>query len=171
MDYVHCPHSVKFNDGCSINPQSMEYVDGVISSEGYIVNEYMERWADSFRFMNNSDDFGDRVADELSGEYAHIPSYVVQLDNGQSVDVPQTIQCMQVAQVGDRVRICSKTGSFDKGNREYYNLSRGPPPMKPLKRYINEVHKGGDGCDYQVGYEVKAGNKQGRYVWRKKETS
>ena len=59
------------------------------------------------------------------------------------VDVRQS--SMTNAQVGDRVRIRSKVGNFRSGYREYYNLSRGHPPMKPLKRYLDEVHRGADG--------------------------
>ena len=38
--------------------------------------------------------------------------------------------------------------------------------MKPLKEYLNQVHKGGDGCDYEISCEMKAGNRQGKYVWK-----
>ena len=146
----------------------MKYADGKIVREDHIENGYMADWAESYRCMNDNsmDRFGDRVADHLYDEYALIQVYVVKLDTGLDVHIPQNIQCMKDDQIGDRVRIGSKTEDFGKGNREYYNLSRGPPPMKPLKKYLNEVHKGGDGCEYEINYEIKAGNKQGKYVWK-----
>jgi hypothetical protein len=134
----------------------MHYADGEIVGEDNIENEYMASRAESYRVYNDFslDRFGDRVATRFYEDYALIPVYVVQLDNGQDV------------QIGDRIRIGSKTGDFGNGRRDYYNLSRGPPPMKPLKKYLNEVHKGGDGCDYEISYEAKAGNKRGKYVWK-----
>ena len=148
----------------------MQYMDGVITAEEHIENDYMASWAESYRVMNvyGNDNFGDRVADKLYATYALTPIYVVQLDNGRSVSVLKANQCMQLAQVGDRIRIGSTTGNFEKGTREYYNLSRGSSPsMKPLKKYLNEKHEGVDGCEYQVSYEIKPGKKQGKYVWKK----
>lgn len=146
----------------------MQFADGEIIGEEKIENEFMSRWAESYRCMNDfcSNRFGDYVAEELHQEYAFSQVYTIRLDSSQSVQVPQSNQCMRNAKIGDRIRIGSKTGDFEKGTRKYYNLSRGPPPMDPLKMYLNQVHKGSDGCDYEVRHEVTPGKKQGKYLWR-----
>tara|TARA_B110000967_G_C18460972_1_gene352598 strand:- start:78 stop:536 length:459 start_codon:yes stop_codon:yes gene_type:complete len=149
----------------------MHYADGEIVREDDIEKGHMaldRHWAESYRHMNEhrTDRFGDRVADALYEEHALIPVYVVKLDNAHDVQILKTLKCMKNAQIGDRIRIGSKTRDFGNGRRDYYNLSRGPPPMKPLKKYLNEVHKGGDACDYEISYGIQAGNKQGKYVWK-----
>ena len=75
--------------------------------------------------------------------------------------------------VGDRIRVYSKNGDFEKNNsipREYYNLDRHLPPMKkPYKRYMNKIHTGADG-NYTV-VENPSGKRGccGQYMWQKVE--
>lgn len=149
----------------------MQYADGSIIDEGCVDNEYMMARAEGYRgyaaalgpLGGNRDGFWTRTAEYVDAEYATTDTYVVALDNGNRVNVRRDLQCMTGAQVGDRIRIGSSVGDFSTGRREYYNLSRGPPPMRPLKRFLHQVHKGGDGCDY----EVCAQGQKGRYVWIK----
>ena len=147
----------------------MQYADGTVTGESYTVNEYMARRTAFLsqaragatpREILEAKRFGDKFFDE----YATIYTYVVELDNGQTVNI---LQSNIDADMNDRVRIESRTGDFSKGNRRYYNLNRGPPPMQPLKQYLNGVYKGGDGHDYKIVYRVKEGNKQGKYAWEK----
>ena len=128
---------------------SMQYADGTITTEDDIPNF--------------------RIRPGIVEMWPSCPVYVVTLDNGNKVNIARTVKSMEHAKVGDRIRVGNKTGRFDKGNKgyccEYYNLSRGPPPMMPLKKYTGEVHKGGDGCDYTIEYDDSG--KCGRYYWRK----
>ena len=145
----------------------MLYKDGQITAEDTVINSYMEGYAESYReggYNPNDSPFWNMVADNLLEEFAK-KMYIVMFDDGTTVHVPQNVKNLTACdtQIGDLIRIGCKEGEFSKGCREYYNLSRGPPPKKPYKRYLNEVHKSADG-NYTVVADPAT---KGRYVWEK----
>ena len=132
---------------------SMQYADGTITSEDEFEN--VHTWTSDWSGYS------------IRTEYPPVQIYVVTLDDGTTVNVLRNLKSMEHAKVGDRIRVGSNTRDFGKGSHEYYNLSRGPPPMRPLKKYADGVHKGGDGCDYTIEYKINPSGKGGTYYWKK----